>query len=340
MEISVEEIGKIRDFVLKQVLEENRCLVIGQEDLINRFCEDNYVRVDYVMTDSLNIDNEIESEPVKIYNPKSKEILLFSLTDKDHLVNAITQGRRTTGITESTNEEKTLLKHLLGVGLVKKIYRDGYQFNADVMCATSKKEKIKMINSMFRRPSEKTMDEMRTFTEDRSITELNKRFDKAVKNAPHIPHGDPHEKFCEYLGIDKNRLVELQKIMVELSGKSTNAGKLAEAKEIDDMDHEVFLNLLEKEKGISNREKLFLSFSQGIIMEKYSMELDEKFLRLEQDNDERIKSIGKRYSTEIRKSDTIIKIDHLGKLSFGEKMKACLWSGIYNARFYGDEKEK
>jgi len=347
MPISVEEIGKIRDFVLKQVMEENRCLVIGPEDLINRFCEDTGIRVDYIMTDSLNIDNETESEPAKIYNQKTKEVLLLSLTDRDFLLNVITMSRRMMGM-GSENEEKTLLRHILGVQLEKERYRDGYKPSANIMFADSEKEKIEMLNKLFRRPPGKTIDEMRKLLDDRSVIDIDRRFDDAIKQLQHTDpeklrqyrYPNPNERLANALNISEKRLDKLHKILIELSGKSTSVGELDKAEEINDMDHEIFLDLLEKEEGLTNREKLYLAFNQGSIMENISMELNEKFFHLEQDNDERIKSIGRRHACEIRKSDTIIKIDRLGGLNLREKLKACLWAGIHNQRFYGKEDEK
>lgn len=335
MAVSVEGIEKIRDYVLKQIMKENRCLIIGPEDLMDRFCEDNGIRIDYVMVDSLNMDNEIESEPVKIYNAKSREVLLLSLTDKDSLVNVITRGRRMVGMVESTNEEKTLLKHLLGTELVKKRYRDGYQPSADLICASSDKEKIKIINNIFRRPPEKTINEMRPLLEDKSVIELDKRFDRSVKHIPQIHRIDPDEKLNESLGIDENRFNELQKILLELSKLSTSSGSLDD---ILDINHETFLDLLEKEEGINNKEKLYLAFSIGKLIQEFAIEMGEKISHLEEDRDERIKSIGKRFSCEITKSLTLSKIDNLGGLNIREKLKATLWAGVHNERFYGEEK--
>ncbi len=339
MAISVEEIEKVRDYVLKQIMKENRCLIIGPEDLMNRFCEDNGVRIDYVMTDSLNIDNEIESEPVKIYNAKSREVLLLSLTDRESLVNVVTRGRRMAGMTQSMNEEKTLLKHLLGAELVKQRYQDGYQPSADLMCATSEKEKIKMINKIFRRPPEKTINDMRSLLEDKSVIELDKRFDRSVKQNPQIPHIDPDEKFNKSLGIDENRFNELKKILLQLSELSISSGNLDDILDILDINHETFLDLLEKEEGTNKKEKLYLAFSIGKLMQEFVTEIGEKISHLEEDHDERIKSIGKRHACEITKSLTLSKIDNLRGLNLREKLKSCLWAGVHNERFYGKEKD-
>lgn len=334
MAMSANGIEKIRDYVLKQVTKENRCLVIGQEDVINKFCGDTGIKIDYIMTDSLNIDNEIESEPVKIYNAKSKEVFLFSLTDKESLVNVISHVGQMAG---STNEEKTLLRHLVGVEVVKKLYQGGYQFNADIICASSEKEKIKMINKIFRRPPEKTISEMRTLIEDRSIIELDKRFNQAAKQNPQIPHVDPNEKLSESLGFYENRFNELQKILLDLARKSTNSGELNNI-EILGINHETFLDLLEKEEKVDDREKLYIAFSIGMILQGFATEMDEKISSLEDDRDERIKSIGKRHACETTKSLTLSKINNLGGLNFREKLKAIFWAGVHNERFYGKEK--
>lgn len=336
MTISVEGTEKIRDYILKQIMKENKCLIIGPEDLMDIFCEDNGIRIDYIMTDSLNIDNEIESEPVKIFNAKSREVLLLSVTDKDCLVNAITIGRRMSGMTDN-NEEKALLKHLLGVQLAKKRYQtnsnmlpDGYQLNADVIYASSNKEKIKIINSIFRRPPEKTINDMQTLLEDKSV----KRFDRIAKQNPQIPHIDPNEKLSKSIDIDEKRLDDLQKILLQLSKLSISSGNLDD---ILGINHETFLDFLEKEEGINKKEKLYLAFSLGKLLQVFATEMNEKISLLEEDHDERIKSVGKKFSCEMTKSMTLSKIDNLKGLNLREKLKACFWAGIHNERFYGKE---
>ncbi len=343
MAISIGGIEKVRDFVLKQIMNENRCLIIGPEDLMDRFCQDNGIRIGYIMTDSLNIDNEIESEPVKIYNVRSKEVLLLSLTNKDSLANVITRGRRMVGIVESTNEEKTLREHLLGIELVKKRYHKNnkmlpddydYQPSVDIICASSDKEKIKIVNNIFRRPPVETINDMRSLLEDRSIIELDKRFDQAVKQNPQIHHIDPDEKLSESLGIDENRLNDLQKILLKLYKLSIGSGSMDD---ITDINHEMYLALLEKEEGISHKERLYLAFIGGRVLQQLVTEFKEKLPSLEEDRDERIKSIGKRYACEVNKSLTLSKIDNL-KLNLREKLKANFWAGIHNQRFYNNRK--
>lgn len=334
--VSVEGMEKIKNFVMEQVMEKNRCLVIGSEDLMDKFCEDNGIQIDYIMSDYLNIDNEIESEPAKIYNAKSGEVLLLALTNKDPLVNLITMSRKMAGIVEK-DEENILLEHLLGVELTKNRYRDGFRFDAKTMCTSSEKEKIKMIDNIFRRPSEKTINEMRMLLEDRSIIETNRRFNQSVK---YMPHGNPNESFYESLQISDKRAKELSKVTIKLYEKAMGKEKLAEIEDISSISHETFIDLLEKEVGINNREKLYIAFIQGIIMEDFTMATNDKFSSLEDDKDDKIKSIGKRYACEIRKSDTIIKIDNLKDLNMREKMKACLWAGIHNRRFYREDVKK
>jgi hypothetical protein len=337
--ISVEELVKIRDFVLKQVTKNNQCLVLGTEEMIDSFCHDTNTKIDYIMTDSLNIDNELESAPAKMYNPKSKEVFLLSLTDKDYLIHIIRRSREIdgTGIKED-------LRYLLGIQLVRKKYRDGYMNSADVICADSEEEKIGMINKFFRRPPEKVINEMKKLSQDISIIEVDKKFDRLIKQNPKVQEFYANERLCESLGISDDRFEELRQILLKLSKLSIHSGSMNDIMEID---HEKYIDLLEKEKeegdegekGISHRERLYLAFSLGGILQQLATQFNEKFSSLENDRDERIKSIGKRYACEVMKSITLSKIDNL-KLNLREKLKANFWAGWNNQKFYCKEEKE
>jgi hypothetical protein len=323
----IKGINRLKNYVVEKVIKENCCLVIGSRELIDKFSDDCGINVDFLMTDMLTFDNQTESVPMKVYNRKSKEVLLCCLADKNSLVNVVTQG-----MTENIEDAKDLV----AIFLRKEKYKGGYIFNADSRCAKTEKEKIKIVGSLFRVPDNKTKHEMTKLLKDRSVLELDRFFDQAVKNKP---HGEENETFLKSLGIDDSRYDYLQEILIRLSGKSTSAGKLAGAEEIDDMDHEKFLDLLEKEKGLDSTEMLYLAFSQGALMQKFSAMINEQFFHLEEDNDERLKSIGKRHSCEVRKSDTIFKIENLNGLNLREKLKSTFWAGNYNEKFYGEEKD-
>jgi hypothetical protein len=328
MTISVEEIGKVRNFVLKQVTKENRCLVLGTEDMIDDFCKGTGVSIDYIMTDMLNIDNEIESVPAKLYNPKSGEVVLIGLTGKDYLVDMITQSRRMDG--EDIKED---LRYILGVQLVKK----GGAKSADVMCGDSEEEKIKMVEKIFRRPPKKIIDDMTELSKDVSIIEVDERFNRSIKQNPqiHEKYAYANESLCETLGITDDRFEELRQILLKLTKLSISSGNI---NNIMTIDHNIYLDLLEKEEEISHREMLYLALGEGSILQQCATQFNEKLSSLEEDRDERIKSIGKRYACEISKSLTLSKIDNL-KLNLRDKLKANFWAGIYNCRFYEKENE-
>lgn len=328
MTISVEELGKVRDFVLRQVTKENRCLVLGTEDMIDDFCKGTGISIDYIMTDMLNIDNEIESVPAKLYNPKSREIVLIGLTNKDYLTNMMIHSRQIDG--ESIKED---LRYLLGVQLIKK----GHMKSADVICGDSEEDKIKMVENMFRRPPKKIIDDMTELSKDATVTEVDERFNRSVKQNPgiHEKYAYANESLCETLGINDDRFEELRLKLLKLSKLSIGSGSMDD---ITDIDHEMYLDLLEKEEGISHRERLYLAFSGGSILQQLATEFNEKFPSIEEDHDERIKSIGKRHACEIGKALTLSKIDNL-KLNLREKLKANFWAGIHNERFYGKERD-
>ena len=325
--ISVKDLGKVRDFVLKQVMEENRCLVLGTEEMIDMFCGDTGVKIDYILTDTLNIDNDIESVPAKMYNPKSKEVFLLSLTDKDYLTDMIAHYRRMDG--EGVKED---LRYLLGIQLVNKRYRDGYRRSADVICADSEEEKIKMVENMFRRPPENVIDQMKVISKDASIIEVDERFNRYVKQNPRIYEIYANERLCESLGISDDRFEELRQRLLKLSKLSINSGSMNDIMKIN---HNIYLDLLEKEEGINKKERLYLAFSEGCILQQCTTEFNEKISSVEEDRDERIKGIGKRHACEISKSLTLSKIDNLTGLNLREKLKSLFWAGVYNNRFYG-----
>jgi DNA-binding XRE family transcriptional regulator len=135
----------------------------------------------------------------------------------------------------------------------------------------------------------------------------------------------------ESIDIDEKRLDDLQKILLQLSKLSISSGNMDD---ILDINHETFLDLLEKEEGINKKEKLYLAFSLGKLLQTFATEMGEKIFHLEEDHDERIKSIGKKFACEVTKSLTLSKIDNL-KLNLREKLKANFWAGFYNSKFYG-----
>lgn len=315
---------RLKDYVLRKVMKENFCLVMGSSELIDKFSNDCNVDIDIVMTDMLTFDNQVESVPLKVFDKRSKDVMICGLTKKDILIDVMTRG-----MPESMEDAK----NLISLELRKEVYNDGYIFNADSICARTEEDKVRMISSLFRVPDRETRQEMEIISKNKGVVELDRYFDQIAKQ---VPHGDP-ETFLESLGISESRADELQIILIKIIDKSICEGKLTGVKDVDDLDHDIFLDLLEKEEGVSITEKLYLSFSQGVIMQKFSVMTNDKFFHLEKDNDEILKKVGKEHSCELRKSDTIYKIENLEIFSLRDKMKACLWAGIYNERFYGED---
>lgn len=316
---------RLKNYVMRKIMKENFCLVMGSKELIDKFSDDCNIDIDIVMTDILTFDNQVESVPLKIFDRRSKDIMICGLAKKDSLINIVTQGNP---------ENMQEVNDLVSLELRKEVYNDGYIFNADSICARTEEDKVRMINSLFRIPDKETKQQIEIVSQDKAVLEIDRYFDQIAKQ---LPHGDP-ETFLESLGISESRADELQTILITNIDNSIGRKKLSGVEELNDMNHEVFLDLLEKEENVSITEKLYLSFSQGVIMEKFSTMMKEKFFHLDEDKDERIKNIGKAHSCELRKSDTIYKIENLEGMNIREKMKACLWAGIYNERFYGEEK--
>lgn len=331
----IHGIEKLKDYVIEHVMERNRCLVIGSSKMIDQFAKDCRVPIDVVMADLSDFDGKIVAEPMRIFNKRSKEILLLGMANKTKMINVITLG-----MTKDVDKAKDLI----AVELIKEKCRGGYRFSADSRCAGTKEEKIAMISSLFRIPDKETMNEMET-SKKLMKGEFVIEVDKSASNADviltepsieHIENGDNFrsETFRDALGIDEDREGELIDLSIKFFGKAVGVEKLSEAEEVSNMDHDLFLSLLEKEKGTNITEKLFVAFHQGMIMQEFIDQHGERFEHLENDTNERLKQIGKRHACEIRKSDTILKIEDLDNLSLKEKLKACFWSGFYNQEFY------
>jgi hypothetical protein len=320
---------KLKEYIIDNVMNNDYCLVIGSDDMMKQFSKDCKVPIDRVMADLLDIDGNIIAEPMRIFNKESGEILLLGMANKTKLINVVTFGM-------TKNVDKA--KDLVIVELKKEKLNGGYKFLADSRIAYTQEEKIEMISSLFRRPDIETMKKMETskkLMKGEFILEMAKSEDKTAAALKPMENRDniTSEKLSNALGIDDDRDQELIDLTIKFFGKALGVEKLSMAKEISNMSHDIFLSLLEEDKGTNNIEKLYIAFNQGMILQEFADQYDEKFEHLEKDNNENIKQVGKKYACEIRKSDTIIKIGHLG-ISLKEKLKACFWSGYYNREFY------
>jgi len=323
-------IEKLKDYIVENVMEHDRCLVIGSSKMMDQFTKDCRVPIDVVMADLSDFDGRIVSEPMRIFNKRSKEILLLGMASKTKMINVITLGM---------TKDLDKIKDLVAVELIRERCRGGYRFSADSRCANTREEKIEMIFSLFRRPDTETISEMemsKKLMKGEFVAEVDGTNNADVILEEPIRNEDNlrREKFRDALGINDDREQELIAMSIKFFARALGVEKLSEAEDVSHMDHDIFLNLLEKEKGVDIVEKLFTAFHQGMIMQEFADQFDERFERLENDTNERLKQIGKRHACEIRKSDTIIKIERLDNLSLKEKLKCVFWSGFYNQEFY------
>ncbi len=147
----VKGIHRLKDYVLRKVMKENFCLVMGSSEMIEKFSKDCNIDIDIVMTDMLTIDNQVESTPLKVFDKRSKDIMICGLAKKDVLVNIVTQGMP---------ENMEGANNLVSLELRKEVYNDGYIFNADSVCARTEEDKVKMVTSLFRIPDNETKFQM------------------------------------------------------------------------------------------------------------------------------------------------------------------------------------
>lgn len=329
-------IEKLKDYIIDHVMKHDRCLVMGSKMMMDQFTKDCGVSIEILMADLSDIDGKIVAEPMRIFNKTSKEIFLLGMANKTKMINVMTQGM---------TKDVGMAKDLVVVELKKEKCKGGYIFTADSSCADTQEEKIAMISSLFRSPDMETISEMETskkLMKGEFILEVDKSADNPdVVLEEQLENRDDlrGEKFRDVLDIDEDRDKELVNLSIKFFGKAVGVEKLSSAKDISNMNHDIFLSLLEKDKYTNNIEKLYVAFNQGMIMQEFADKYGERFEHIESDTNERIKQIGKRYACEIRKSDTIIKIEHLDNLSLNDKLKACFWSGYYNQEFYDSSEQ-
>lgn len=324
-------VEKLKDYIIEHVTERNRCLVVGSSVMMDQFANDCGVPIDVIMADFSDFDGNIVAEPMRIFHKKSKEILLLGMADRTKMINAVTHGM---------TRDVVMAKGLVAVELKKEKCEGGYIFIADSRCADTREEKIAMISSLFRRPDKETMSDME-ISKKLMRGEFVVEIDKSAANADIVPEKPANsrdnfssEAFGEALGISRDREQELVCLSIKFFGKAVGVAKLSDAKDVSNMDHDIFLSLLARDIGTNVTEKLFVAFHQGMIMQEFISQYDERFEHLENDTNDKLKQIGKRHACEIRKSDTIVKIENLENLSLDEKLKACFWSGYYNQEFY------
>lgn len=332
----MQGIEKLKDYIIEHVMNHDRCLVMGSSKMMDQFTKDCNIPIEVVMADLSDFDGRIVAEPMRMFNKASKEILLLGMASKTKMINVMTRGM-------TKNVDKA--KDLVIVELRKEKCKGGYIFTADSRCADTQEEKVAIISSLFQRPDMKTISEMETSKKlmkgefilevDKSASKPNVVLEEPMENRDDLRS----EKFREALGIDEYRDEELINLSIKLFGKAVGVEKLSSAKEISSMNHDIFLGLLEEDKDTDNIEKLYVAFNQGMIMQEFTDKYGEIFEHIENDTNGRIKQIGKRHACEIRKSDTIIKIEHLDNLSLSEKLKACFWSGYYNQEFYDSSEQ-
>lgn len=111
MELELISIEKLE----KYLTEKNVCLVMGPKYLIDKFCKDKGIQVDYIVYGST------EPKPTKIYSEATKEDFLFGLTNRDSLIDIIPTD------TEFNKER------LLGIKIVEEMWEDGLKKTVNIM---------------------------------------------------------------------------------------------------------------------------------------------------------------------------------------------------------------
>lgn len=98
--INIEMLRKSTEKIRKKLKNENLCFIVGKKDIIEQFCEDKNIRLNYIMSGD---------EYAKILNVTEHIFYMISLIDKDIILNIKPVDL------ETINDDT--IKHLLGLRL-------------------------------------------------------------------------------------------------------------------------------------------------------------------------------------------------------------------------------
>lgn len=147
----------IKEFVFEKISKEDCCIVIGSNDMINDFSSTFGVRIDVLMGDFRKKD-KTKSEPIRVFNGDTKEILMFGLAKKKDMKNVIT-GMKMHGATKED------IENITAIMLKKGHHIFTHQTKSD-------EEKAELIDKIFKIPDKKMIDEMKEVMDN-----IKKRYD-------------------------------------------------------------------------------------------------------------------------------------------------------------------
>lgn len=151
------ELETIRNFILQNI-DKDKVMVLGTEEMIGRFSFSFGINVNIAMIDFHNQNDKVETKPVQTFNSKTKEINVLGMTDKKSAIKII-----------KVMQKKNDFEDLFLIELEKgkdKFGNDNYHVNS--RAAKTKKDKIQIIDKIFRYPEENIRKDIeRAFSKER-----------------------------------------------------------------------------------------------------------------------------------------------------------------------------
>ncbi len=151
------ELETIRNFILQNI-DKDKIMVLGTEEMIERFSFSFGINIYIAMVDFHNQHEKIETKPVQTFNSKTKEINVLGMTDKKNAIKIIK-------VMKTKNDIEDLFLIELEKGK-DKLGNDNYRINSRT--AKTKKDKIQIIDTIFRYPEENIRKDIeRAFSKER-----------------------------------------------------------------------------------------------------------------------------------------------------------------------------
>lgn len=137
----------IKEFVFDKISKEDYFIVMGSDDMIDEFSGTFGVEVNILMEVFSGKDNKFKSEPIRIFNDDTKEILMFGLAKKKDIKNFVPAMKK-------SGLKKEDIKDITAIMLQKGYHIFTYQTKSD-------KEKIELVDKIFKIANDERSSKMK-----------------------------------------------------------------------------------------------------------------------------------------------------------------------------------
>ena len=138
-----EDIRYLKRHLLDEI-DDGYCLIIGTNQMIDKYTEAFGVNVYIVMTSFMTKESKVEHAPMEIFDGRTKDIKLLGAAKKKDILDA---GKASGMINDDSGD------FLVAISLVERFDKEyGYRHGIDGHIAKTDQEKVDFIDSLFRVP--------------------------------------------------------------------------------------------------------------------------------------------------------------------------------------------